>query len=95
SLNFYSLYNYLLVNRLFCCWVVPLLWADPLRKANSNAFKKVIDTYLLHLNKGEKEELDKLLTKNTQIREEYKKRKPLLFSYVDFLQQYSFYETRE
>ncbi|CAG8504945.1 11626_t:CDS:2 [Cetraspora pellucida] len=96
SLKFYSLHNLLLVNRSFCSCVVPLLWADPLEKARSDDDRyKIIDIYLSCLNKEEQIELDKLLKENLQIYEKYKKKKPPLFSYVDFLRRYNFYETKQ
>ncbi|CAG8458948.1 29059_t:CDS:2 [Gigaspora margarita] len=75
---------------------MPLLWSNSLRKARSDAFRvKIIDIYLSCLNKEEQKELDELLAENGELMKNLKSKKPSLFSYVNFLQQYDFYETRE
>jgi hypothetical protein len=93
--NFSSLHKCLLVNRHFCRLVVPLLWDDPLSRVyRESSRKKIIDIYLLFLNKKEQEELVELLSKNAKVLEEYKKQKPVLFCYPSYLKRYSYYVTK-
>ncbi|CAG8461567.1 2384_t:CDS:1 [Cetraspora pellucida] len=82
--NYHTLYNCLLVNRLFCRITVPLLWADPLYNVSKHSIN-IISIYLSYLNENEKYQL----TSNTYQVDLSCIFQKTLFEYAKFLETYS------
>ncbi|CAG8467053.1 17400_t:CDS:1 [Racocetra persica] len=89
--NHHSLFNYLLVNRLFCRFTVTLLWANPLNNINK-VLIDVTSIFLIYLDENEKQQLTSSAYQiNLSCTRIFQK---TLFKYVDFLETYHNYKIK-
>ncbi|CAI2169497.1 19727_t:CDS:2 [Funneliformis geosporum] len=80
-----TLFNCLLVNRLWCRQVVPLLWSRPFGRLQWKSSSRLIKTYISCMTKDEKSfftDLDIFLPESSS----------LLFSYAKYLRKFNYYE---
>ncbi|CAG8704422.1 15369_t:CDS:1 [Dentiscutata heterogama] len=82
----HTLYNCLLVNRLFCHFTVSLLWANPFYNINKGSIN-VISIFLIYLDENERHQLTSSAYQvDLSCTHIFQK---TLFNYADFLETYS------